>query len=172
MNSHDYDRHRTFLLKEADTIQTSKRPGYTRGNEDVLANFKNVAKSAHCSPEQAWVIYFMKHIDAITTFMTQPDLPVSEAPIGRFADAINYLQLGYALYQERLLHAGQLTSQAVVAAGPNQTVPPPPPFPSHHFESGRDLGDETHSRELRGGTATTPKADGLYLNSERGPGYF
>ena len=32
--------------------------------------------------------------------MTQPDLPVAEAAPGRFADALNYLRLGYALWAE------------------------------------------------------------------------
>jgi hypothetical protein len=32
--------------------------------------------------------------------MTRPDLPMAEAAEGRFADAINYLRLGWAILQE------------------------------------------------------------------------
>lgn len=101
MNQADYERVTRALLDEANGIETAKRPGYTLGNEDVLKNFKAVAARAGVSPEQAWAVYFLKHIDAITSLMTRPDLPMAEAPLGRFSDAINYLKLGYALLKER-----------------------------------------------------------------------
>lgn len=101
MTQAEYDRVAGELLELAHTIEDSKRPGYTIGSEDVLANFKNVAKRLGISTEQAWGVYFLKHLDAVTTIMTRPDLPVSEAPPGRFADAINYLKLGYAILTER-----------------------------------------------------------------------
>jgi hypothetical protein len=101
MNQSTFDRVADELLREAATIQTAKRPGYTMGNEDVLRNFKQAGERAGVTPEQAWAVYFLKHIDAITSVMTRPDLPVAEAPLGRFSDAINYLQLGYALLKER-----------------------------------------------------------------------
>jgi hypothetical protein len=101
MTADTFDLIRHNLLMIADEIQTAKRPGYTRGDADVLANFKSVARQLHLTPEQAWGVYFLKHIDAILSIMTQPNLPVSEEPLGRFADGINYLQLGYALLQER-----------------------------------------------------------------------
>jgi hypothetical protein len=96
-----YDAVVDELMQLARSIETDKRPGYTVGSVDVLANFKRVAERAGISVEQAWLVYFLKHIDAITTIMAKPDLPVSEAPPGRFADAINYLRLGYAILKER-----------------------------------------------------------------------
>lgn len=101
MNFKDYDNHSADLLAYAQGIQTSKRPGYTAGSEDVLKNFKRVGDRLGVSPEVAWGVYFLKHVDAITTAMTQPALPVSEELKGRFADAINYLLLGYGLFMER-----------------------------------------------------------------------
>lgn len=100
MNQADYDAIARALLYEADSIENAKRPGYTLGNEDVLRNFKQAAERAGITPGQAWTVYFLKHIDAITSMMTRPDLPVAEAPLGRFSDAINYLKLGYALLKE------------------------------------------------------------------------
>jgi hypothetical protein len=101
MTTDKYEIVASDLLALASNIETSKRPGYTVGSVDVLANFKRVAERAGISTEQAWLVYFLKHVDAITTIMSKPDLPVSEAPPGRFADAINYLKLGYAILQER-----------------------------------------------------------------------
>lgn len=101
MNFNDYDALSANLLQYAQSIQTSKRPGYTIGSEDVLKNFKRVGDRIGTSAEVAWAVYFLKHVDAITTAMTKPDLPVSEELKGRFADAINYLLLGYALFVER-----------------------------------------------------------------------
>lgn len=95
-----YDAVAFGLIKQAAEIELSKRPGYTRGDIDVLANFKRAGQTAHITTKQAWVVFFMKHVDAIVTHMGQPDLPVSEEMSGRFADAINYLKLGYAIMRD------------------------------------------------------------------------
>lgn len=101
MNQREFDRVAGELMEMASGIENSKRPGYTIGSEDVLANFKRAAERAGVTTEQAWTVFFLKHIDAIVSIMTRPDLPVSEAAEGRFADAINYLRLGYGIYRER-----------------------------------------------------------------------
>lgn len=101
MTTAEYDRVADELAALARQIEMSKRPGYTLGSVDVLANFKQVADRAGITPGQAWTVYFLKHVDAITAIMTRPDLPVSEEPPGRFADGLNYLRLGYALLKER-----------------------------------------------------------------------
>lgn len=101
MTTQDYDKVADGLLAVAREIETSKRPGYTLGDTDVLANFKRTAERAGISVGQAWTVFFMKHIDAITSIMSRPDLPVSEEPEGRFADAVNYLRLGFAILQEQ-----------------------------------------------------------------------
>jgi hypothetical protein len=101
MKIDDYTNVAESLLAEANAIEVSKRPGYTGGSEDVLANFKRIAERLHMTPEQVWAVYFAKHTDAIMTAMTQPTLPVSEALLGRFADAINYLKLGWGLVVEK-----------------------------------------------------------------------
>lgn len=101
MTQAEYDDVAGGLMKLARDIELGKRPGYTRGDADVLANFKRAAQQAGITTEQAWAVFFLKHIDAILSIMTKPDLPVSEAAEGRFADAINYLRLGYGIYRER-----------------------------------------------------------------------
>lgn len=101
MTQAEYDDIASELMALARSIEDSKRPGYTVGSEDVLANFKRVAERSGITTEQAWAVYFLKHIDAIVSIMTKPDLPVSEAAPGRFADAVNYLRLGFGLWRER-----------------------------------------------------------------------
>ena len=101
MNLTDYERISAELDSEAKGIETAKRPGYTIGDADVLRNFKRVAERTGLTPGQAWAVYFLKHVDAITSIMTRPELPVSEEPIGRFSDAINYLHLGWAILDEQ-----------------------------------------------------------------------
>ena len=101
MRQDEYDTYRKALHEEADRIQTAKRPGYVLGNTDVLHNFKSVAERAGVTPEQTWSVYFLKHIDAIISIMCHPHLPAAEEAVGRFSDAHNYLDLGWALLAER-----------------------------------------------------------------------
>jgi hypothetical protein len=96
----DYEAVKQDLLAEAAGIETAKRPGYTNESADVLANFKHVAADMGISAQQAWGVYFLKHISAIVTQARNPGAPQAEAIKGRYADAINYLKLGYALVVE------------------------------------------------------------------------
>lgn len=89
------------LLDLAHSIETAKRPEYTSNDRDVLRNFRQCGVEAGCSAEQAWIIYAKKHWDAIRTQMMNENQNASEPVEGRFADLINYLKLGYALYIER-----------------------------------------------------------------------
>lgn len=93
-------RLRTELLTEAEKITQAKQPGYIMGRADALSNFKTVAERMGVTPMQAWGIYFLKHVDSISAYAKDPKIPQGEAMIGRFADAINYLCLGWALYQD------------------------------------------------------------------------
>lgn len=100
MNADEFEKHIADLMQQAGGIATAKRPGYTQASQDVLANFKVAAENAGIKPMQAWSVYFWKHISAILTYAKDKDIPQAEAIKGRFCDAINYLQLGYALALE------------------------------------------------------------------------
>ena len=88
------------LNKQAQSIETSKRPAYTAENVDVLANFKQVASQLGMTPMQAWGVYFLKHISALTSFAKDHTIKQAEPIEGRFSDALNYIKLGYALMKE------------------------------------------------------------------------
>ena len=100
MNTNDYIYHSRSILSQAVQIENSKRPAYTGGKDDVLYNFKSVAEKLGITPFQAWGVYALKHFDAIMSYAKDPNIPQGEAMEGRFADAVNYLKLGYALYKE------------------------------------------------------------------------
>jgi hypothetical protein len=100
MTTREFDVTRQELLDYAEGVQIAKRPGYTIGDTDVLRNFKAVGERVGITPGQVLAVYMLKHVDAVTAILCKPDLPVAEAPLGRFADLINYAQLGFALHKE------------------------------------------------------------------------
>jgi|13_taG_2_1085334.scaffolds.fasta_scaffold26793_3 hypothetical protein len=98
-----YDKSVRELLDLAYEIETAKRPGYTLDSPDVLANFKKAAEMTGCTPMQAWGAYFYKHVAAILSYAKDPNIEQAEPLDGRFADAINYLKLGFHMLQEEKL---------------------------------------------------------------------
>jgi hypothetical protein len=126
MTFDQFEAHCNQLYYDREAVMSSKRPGYTGGSEDVLANFKRVAERTGLTPLQVWAVYFLKHIDAITSIVTKPHLPISEAPLGRFGDAMNYLELGWALYNEEAGKQGRATGAQEGGGGtPAQSLQEP-----------------------------------------------
>lgn len=112
MNSETYEGVRGFLHNLADKIATGKRPGYTQGTADVLSNFKKVGELVpvecpecghgfHLSQGQAWAVYYLKHVLAGVSGVCRPNLPQAEPLAGRFADQINYSDLGFGIAVEQ-----------------------------------------------------------------------
>ena len=101
MNSNEYKKHARQLKKDAYRIMSAKQPEYTNNNTDVLHNFKSTAKRLGTDPMTVWSVFFDKHIQAIQSHAANPDMPQAEPIESRYADAMNYLQLGYALMKER-----------------------------------------------------------------------
>ena len=95
-----YDDSVSELLHIAHKIEEAKRPGYTLDSPDVLANFKKAAEMTGCTPMQAWGAYFYKHVAAILSYAKEEDIEQAEPLSGRFADALNYLKLGYHMVKE------------------------------------------------------------------------
>jgi len=100
MTSEEYQKITDELLHLARQIEDSKRPSYTVGSEDVLANFKRVGTASGMTPAQCCLVYMMKHVDAICTLISKPELDDPEPAITRFCDLINYTRLLFALTQE------------------------------------------------------------------------
>jgi len=100
MNISEFDLSVGQLNRLCASIVDAKRPEYTEGNVDVLYNFKQVAAEAGVTPLQVWYTYFRKHIASLARFAANPTGSFSEPIPSRFADAKNYLDLGFAIYQE------------------------------------------------------------------------
>lgn len=68
--------------------------GAEQGNDlDTLANFKRVAERTGLNALQVWGVYFLKHVDAIGTYLQDPTRETSEPITGRIDDARTYLGL-------------------------------------------------------------------------------
>lgn len=100
MNRQEYNVLTSQLLDKAKAIADAKRPGYTIGSEDVLANFKRVAQASGMSTGQCNLVYLLKHLDSIKAFILNPDLPQAEPIEERYADLINYVLLNFCIMVE------------------------------------------------------------------------
>lgn len=86
------------LLPECVAIMKSKGESYS-GKEDKLGNFKRCSKLADIPVKKAWFVYFVKHYDALTSYI-RGEYSDSESIEGRIKDMINYLILLYAIIYE------------------------------------------------------------------------
>ena len=100
MSTELFDKITQALNEKRRAIVLAKRPEYTEGNEDVLNNFKVVAKELGVSPKQVWYVYFRKHVSSIGQYCADPKRQMSEPIEGRICDAMNYLELLNALDKE------------------------------------------------------------------------
>ena len=87
-------------------LNIMRTKGLSYANEqDCLANFKNAAKEAGTTPEQAMIIYIIKPIQSIrNVIIRNPDNPTvadGEAIRGRVMDIINYIVLMLLRAKER-----------------------------------------------------------------------
>ena len=86
------------LLPQCMAIMQSKGTAYS-GKEDKLGNFKRCAKLSGSSVQQVWFTYFVKHFDALSSYIR--DEYIDSEPIdGRIMDLINYLFLLYGIIHE------------------------------------------------------------------------
>lgn len=98
MNKTEYKQIRKELLELCEKIMKSKQPEYTNNNQDVLYNFKSSAKRLNIKPSEVWGVFLDKHIQAILSHAGNPNMHHAEPIASRYADAINYLLLGFALH--------------------------------------------------------------------------
>lgn len=110
------DKQRFAALLE-ETYETLARLTATKGEEysrdaDQLANFRRAAAEAGISAEQAWLVFFNKHIDSIKTWIRGGK--ITEGIEGRIDDAILYLCLLKALGRDN-----NATGKHNIAVGSN-----------------------------------------------------
>lgn len=128
MTRQDITALRDKVRQEAERITAPKSREYTRGNEDALHNFKHVGLRLGLPPHQVLSVYFYKHLDALLSMADgSADFDaLSESPIGRAADAHNYLDLLFGLIAERMTPEQRARwGMAPEAGWPSHEVEPP-----------------------------------------------
>ena len=108
MRKQEYDQFIKDLTENRTGISSAKRKDYTRGDKDVLKNFKQVAEYTGLDPLEVWMVYASKHWDSICSYIkngTESE-PIRE----RYCDLLNYLELGYALIKEQQNEYTQINS--------------------------------------------------------------
>ena len=99
MNKEEFIIVRLNLLQDCLDIVDSKGEDYTKGQEDVLSNFKE-GEVFKIPAIKVCGVYMKKHIDAIYNYIGTEGQSESEPIEERIKDAINYLTLLYALIKE------------------------------------------------------------------------
>ena len=101
MTKQEFEETKKYLLDICQQIMDVKQPEYTQKNLDILHNFKSTAESIGIEPMEVWAVFFNKHIQAILTHAGDPYMHQAEPIESRYADAINYLLLGFSILQDR-----------------------------------------------------------------------
>ena len=97
MTQQEFKETRKYILEKAQDIMDAKQPEYTNKSMDVLYNFISTAKSIGIEPMEVWAVFFNKHVQAILSHAGDSNMKQAEPIESRYADAINYLFLGFAL---------------------------------------------------------------------------
>ena len=100
MTKKEYQETRKYILNKAQDIMDAKQPEYTNKSIDVLNNFKSTAESIGITPMEVWAVFFNKHIQAILSHAGDSSMHQAEPIDSRYADALNYLFLGFAMLVE------------------------------------------------------------------------
>ena len=97
MTQKEFIETKNYILSKAEDIMNAKQPEYTNKNIDVLHNFKSTAESIGITPMEVWAVFFNKHIQAILSHAGDSNMHQAEPIDSRYADALNYLFLGFAM---------------------------------------------------------------------------
>ena len=87
------------IWQKCKKIRETKGIDYS-GKKDVNSNFKRVAQFLGITPEQALWVYYLKHQDAINTYIREGKIKQSESVEEKILDNINYLGILLSLIRE------------------------------------------------------------------------
>jgi len=100
MNSKEFNQHRKEFFEAAMSLSDLKSVEYTISNIDRLYNFKHVAARLGITPEQALMVYVLKHVDAICNDAKTGVQVSDETVFSRAMDICNYMVLYTGLKKE------------------------------------------------------------------------
>lgn len=99
MNSEEFNNLRNKIFDSCVELTRTKGEDYTKGNIDVLSNFKE-GDFLGLTPYQTIGVYMKKHTDAIFNYIKTGGSCESEPIEERINDNINYLIFLQALIEE------------------------------------------------------------------------
>lgn len=100
MTSKEFNDHRDSFFEQAMILSDAKSIEYTISNIDRLHNFKQVAARTGITPEQALMVYVLKHVDAICNDAKTGVQVSDETVFSRAMDICNYMVLYTGLKKE------------------------------------------------------------------------
>lgn len=100
MNQETFDKVVQELTEDRKKVAEGKREDYTKGDEDVLKNFKNQAEALGLTPMQSLAVHMEKQISAVFNYIKTNGQSESEPIIKRIGDSINYLELLWGLIND------------------------------------------------------------------------
>ena len=98
MNNEQFDAILQARLQKIQSILGKKAAEYARG--DRLSNFKRAAATLQCTPEQACIGFWMKHVISLLDMIDDKRTHPAELWQEKIGDAINYLVLLEAIVSE------------------------------------------------------------------------
>lgn len=100
MLTDEFIQFRKDFLTEAISISDKKSTEYTISDKDRLRNFKAVAARLGITPQQALMVYVLKHVDAICNDAKTGKQFSDESFRSRALDICNYMILATALHKD------------------------------------------------------------------------
>ena len=101
MTYKEFTEYRDKFVAEALDISDSKSIEYTISNTDKHYNFKHVADRLGITPQQAMMVYVLKHVDAICNDAKTGKQVSDETVRSRCQDIMNYAILYASLHHEQ-----------------------------------------------------------------------
>lgn len=90
------------LHDDRNKVAEGKREDYTKGDEDVLKNFKNQADAFGITPQMSLGVHMEKQMSAVLNYIRTKGESESEPIIKRVGDTMNYLELLWGLFKEEM----------------------------------------------------------------------
>tara|TARA_R100000008_G_scaffold86681_1_gene80866 strand:+ start:2233 stop:2664 length:432 start_codon:yes stop_codon:yes gene_type:complete len=99
MKKQKFDELFIDIIKEIKSTRDEGQKEYAHTEDNVFANFERVAKSLNTSKEKVLMVYLLKHIDGINSWINGHKSQ-REDVTGRIKDAIVYLCLLWGMTSE------------------------------------------------------------------------
>jgi len=102
------------LEDDRSKVAEGKREDYTKGDEDVIKNFKNQAEAFGIDPKISLGVHMEKQMSAVLNYIRTEGESESEPIIKRVGDTLNYLELLYGIFTEQDEDDNQLIFEPLV----------------------------------------------------------